>query len=135
MREHIEKKKGMPIEGAHREKEMREKQEENTSSKPSTLRSFNLEKNNNFSNTHRCWRLSGEVKKIKTPIFEGGYKAKNWYDLKDDSDDMNERAKTNWWCIWNYQIAKKKGKVIVYIIEKNERFEERIFYFGLISIL
>jgi hypothetical protein len=125
-------RKGMSIEGAHREKEMREEQEENTSSKPSTLKSSNLEKNNNFSNTHRRWRLSREVKKIKTPILKGGYKAKN---LEDDSDDMNERAKTNWWCIWNYQTAKKKSKVIVYTIEKNERFEERIFYFGLISIL
>jgi hypothetical protein len=36
-----------------------------------------LEKNNNFSHTHKRWRLSGEVKKIKTPILEGGYKAKN----------------------------------------------------------
>jgi hypothetical protein len=117
----------MSIEGAHREEEMREEQEKNTSSKPSTLRSSNLEKKK-ISHTHRCWRLSREVKKIKTPILEGGYKAKN---LEDDQNDMNEGAKINWWCIWNYQIAKKKGKVIVYTIKKNEGFEERIFYFWL----
>jgi hypothetical protein len=37
-------RKGMSIEGAHREEKMREEQQENTSSKPSTLRSSNLEK-------------------------------------------------------------------------------------------
>jgi hypothetical protein len=65
----------MSIKGAHREEEMKKEQEKNTSSKPSTPRSSNLEKNNNFSHPHKCWRLLGEVKEIETPFLEDGYKA------------------------------------------------------------
>ncbi len=55
---------------------MRKEQKENTSSKPSTPRSSNFEKNNNFSHPHIRWRLSGKAKEIETLILEGGYKSK-----------------------------------------------------------
>jgi hypothetical protein len=84
----------MSIERAHRKEEMREEQEENTSSMPSTPKSFNLEKNNNFNHPHKCWRLSREAKEIETPILEGGYKSKK---LEDNQDDMYEGKKINWW--------------------------------------